>query len=219
MKRCTFLLSSWKSQWRDGEDGFAWKTRYLDEQRSRAQDFLFDVSKRQPIHDSIREYHKKTWNEHKPVDSLRDALSQYDSDLRDHKLRAGSLGDFYASQQDDGKQKSLPDTDPEDVLSKVVRAKETTERLRNDERSLFQTDNYAAEDIVDTLSYLSKDDLALLVEEFYPKTHRARQTESELMKDVMRTRKTMSPKHSYSKIPQQERTTWSPWYLRHLSKD
>lgn len=42
------------NDWNDGSDGFAWKTRNLQEKRALALEYLGDVKKRVPIHDAIR---------------------------------------------------------------------------------------------------------------------------------------------------------------------
>ncbi|KNH04703.1 1A family penicillin-binding protein [Perkinsela sp. CCAP 1560/4] len=225
MKRNILVCgTSWKSHWTDGENGFDWKNRYLEEQRSRALDFLFDVSKRKPIHDSIREYHQKTWGESTPVEGLHDKLSEYDPDLREQKRRAGVLGKFYTATalEKDENSNLLPEPDVEDIFSTFMRGQAAHDQFRKAE----STDNSmprpesdcGAEDVADTLAHLSKEDLDLIADEFYPKTTVSRTIENDLMKDVLRCRKSMSPKYSYAKIPQQERTTWSPWYLRHLTK-
>jgi Cft2 family RNA processing exonuclease len=42
------------SRWSDGNSGYNWKQRSLDEQRSLAIDYMFNVAKRTPIHDGVR---------------------------------------------------------------------------------------------------------------------------------------------------------------------
>ena len=214
---------TWKSHWKDGEGGFEWKNRYLDEQRSRAMDFLFDVSKRKPIHDSIREYHNHLWNESAPVDGLRDAVHDYDPDLREQKMRAGVMGDLYSAsaRADSDAQRSLPENESEDIFSKIAHAQSIKAKSFVEEAERDHTGGYAPcgmEDFGDALEHLSGEDLELLADEFCPKTTHVRMEEKKLMSDVMGCRRTMSPRLSYAKIPQQERTTWSPWYLRHVTK-
>lgn len=41
-------------RWCDGNSGYTWKQRSLDEQRSLAIDYMFNVAKRTPIHDGVR---------------------------------------------------------------------------------------------------------------------------------------------------------------------
>ena len=225
MKRSAWVFCSttYRGHWKDGENGFEWKHRYLSEQRSRAMDFLFDVSKRKPIHDSIRDYHKIMWNESAPVDGLRDAVHEYDEDLREKKLRAGVMGDFYnaSARTEKGADTKLPENETEDIFGKIAYAQTVQAQSAIDENKStggLPSEPCSMEDFHDTLDFLSADDLELLADEFRPKTTHTRINEQQLMNNVMRCRKTMSPKHSYAKIPQQERTTWSPWYLRHLTQ-
>jgi hypothetical protein len=42
------------TRWSRGDGGYDWKQRHLTEKRSLAMDFMFDVSKRTPIHDGVR---------------------------------------------------------------------------------------------------------------------------------------------------------------------
>jgi hypothetical protein len=43
------------SRWSNGEPGYAWKQRALDESRDIAVEYLTNVSKRTPIHDGVRQ--------------------------------------------------------------------------------------------------------------------------------------------------------------------
>ena len=194
--RCgNFSREAWSTHWRRGDGGYDWKHRHLTESRDRAMTFLFDVSKRRAIHDAIRRHSDGGLG---ALHGLKAQLSEYDPALREKRLRGGG--------------------DDPDVMHDLYRMEQERRRL-DDEAERKETDDSTPYEFEgDGLEHLTEAEVDLLTHEFYPQTYHTTNKQQELMDGILRTRHSMSPKLSYTNIPEAERNVWSAWYLRHLAK-
>ena len=143
---------SFASDWGTGEMGYSWKYRYLTEQRERALAYLFDVSKRQPIHDALRTYHYKHWKLEKPLNYLRSKISNFDRDLRNQDLYGGVF-------EEDGEEleknhRSVERVIPPvmkgekgDILTRMNSLLELRHQLENEEREKNEMEERSREEI------------------------------------------------------------------------
>jgi len=195
--------------------------------------FLFDVTKRQPLHEAVRRHSAAGMG---TLHRLRNDLAEYDPALRERKMHGRT--------DENGVRGGQPD-----VLHEVYRMSSERQRLQDEEAMdmdpvsssqggpVAENERRSADIVEDSeeeeedkavdpndvtaasgLENLTEEEMALLTAEFYPPTYFATNEQHRLMDEILRVRQRQSPKLSYSHIPEAERNVWSAWYLRHLAK-
>eukprot|EP00760_Papus_ankaliazontas_P000934 PhM_4_TR10320/c0_g1_i1/m.20013 len=216
--------STFQSQWRSGDVGQQWKQRYLDERRSRAHDYLFDITKRVPIHNSVRQHSEQSSSR---LSHLHAEIVNYDPDLRDERLQGGRGGhadvmhDVYRMEMQRQKlEDDMDDEDRKEAFRKHFGYDDDTFDVAYGGGDDGEVDDEAHGEgnLLNALDSLSSEDIALLMDEFYPKTYGASAEENEIMGSLLRVRKGLSESKSFAHLPEQERNTWSAWYLRHMAR-
>jgi hypothetical protein len=173
-------------RWEDGDAGYEWKRRHLDETRATATQFMSDVARRGPIHDGIRA--RARWNE-------------------DRLLRAPDDGKGASSVM--GEAIALNDPTHEAQASASSRTGDMDglwEALQAESNG----------DLLAALRYVPQSDINLLASEIYGSAAAdAERRTDELLRSWFALRRSTGQLRSYASVPQEERNMWSAWYLRH----
>jgi len=181
--------------WNDGNDGFAWKNRLLDERRSVALDYMANVHRRVPIHDSVRLRVKQN----------RERLLKEQTNVQADSIHSIE-----------------PDDETGEMFRVSGPSRQESPPQVHDDELERHLDSILDESTVDTLASLTTEELVLLRNEFYEfDSDHDRSTDDRLrnvLRDWYKLRKESSQYDSYCAVPIEERKAWSPWYLRDVKR-
>lgn len=187
-------------RWGRGDGGLEWKERELTDRRDRAMEFLFDVSKRRPIHDSLRAQ----------------------AALNERRLRMPSEGTETVT--DATATAVLMDS----IQSIMEREEMEAERLSDDDVRAARASNALLHDTVqelldigdegaagDSLAHLSAEDVHMLAEELFgDASASAEERRAKLLREWFKLRR--GGQAGYGALQREEQTMWNPFYLKHL---
>ena len=192
-------------RWASGSGGVDWKGRDLDERRDQALEFLFDVSKRQPIHDGLRAQAARNQQR------LRMPLDD-DEDPRDDPSATSVLMDSLG-----------PAVDRAAEADEMLLGPGEVEAARASNRLIWETaEDLAGMDeglVAESVANLSDADVRLLAEELYGEASAsADMRRDKMLRSWFRLRHA-APRHAgFASLNKEERTEWSAWYLQDFSK-
>jgi hypothetical protein len=193
-------------RWGPGEGGQSWKARDLAERRDRAMEYLFDASKRQPLHDGLRQQAR----------------------LNEQRLR------MPLDRDEESRSDASATTVMTDVLETLIdREAEAEELLSSSEIAAAQSVNRLIHEVSEDLAaelgdeagggadstlHLSAEEVALLSEELFgDASASAEGRRNKLLAEWFRLRRGSRRHMGYGTLQQEERREWHPWYLKDLA--
>jgi hypothetical protein len=189
-------------RWDNGSGGLHWKERHLTERRDRALEYMFDVTKRKPITDGLREQSLRNQDRLRlKNDEIGGAVNRDDTDASTVLLDTLTPGieEALARERDARRLSRAADASANALLADTA----------------FDAMNEGFDEL--NTSFLSPDDATLLAEEIYGSASAdAENRKEKIVREWFRLRRESPLHQGFQRVPTAERTQWSPWYLRDL---
>ena len=208
----------YQNDWRD-HDSYSWKSRDLNEIRKIAQEYLFSVENRKPIHDSIRQRAKLNENRLKysnvsvsMADSAANILSM-SMQLNQPQINAELDAYDTKNYNSTNNASSYPmDRKFNASLNQTENSGDVQDKQFNAELDEFEG--------LEALSCLPKNEIEALLNEFYSTSNSLGgfqyEETSKILTKWFHLRRKTSTNNPMQGIPEQERKEWSPWYLKDI---